>query len=213
MSDKFSWGSHIPINKSILKTFNITGVLELGSGFHSTPLFFNSCDYAISVEQDKAWIKKLKEESQIVEDGNHCMIYQDVEPCTRATRRKDISKDILDAASDFFIEVSADDKLNFLFVDCYSGFRLEALDSIHHKFDCIVFHDVQPRGMINHSYEHFIPNKDFVLLKDTTFVCHSGILIKKELFDEKFEELKDTFEKEVLEYAGNERFKPILEKW
>jgi len=37
------WGSHIPLNKSLLQTFPITGALELGAGFYSTKLFFDAC--------------------------------------------------------------------------------------------------------------------------------------------------------------------------
>lgn len=214
MSNRFSWGSHIPINKTILKTFDITGVLELGSGFHSTPLFFENCDFVISVEQDLEWIKKMRDEAELIEDENHMIVHQDVSPYIRSSRRKEIDKNVLDSASDFFTEISQDPRLNFLFVDCYSGFRLEALNSIANFFDYVVFHDVQPRGMDNHSYKDFVPSKDFSRFKDTTFNCHCGILIKKEKLNEEIiNEFKQNFEKEVAEYSGSEFFKPRLDIW
>lgn len=214
MSNRFSWGSHIPINKTILKTFNITGVLELGAGFHSTPFFFENCDYVVSVEQDREWIQKLRDEANLEEDDNHMLIHMDVSPYIRSSRRNTIDSNALDQASDFFLEVSEDKRFNFLFVDCYSGFRLEALNSIAHKFDYVVFHDVQPRGMENHFYKDFIVPKEFVRLRDCTFNCHCGILIRKNLFNEEiWSIMQDNFLKETAEYSGSEFFKPVLEKW
>lgn len=214
MSNRFSWGSHIPINKTILRTFNITGVLELGAGFHSTPFFFENCDYVISVEQDKEWINKMRQEANLVEDDNHSLIHMDVAPYIRSSRRNTIDAETLDQASSFFSEVSEDKRLNFLFIDCYSGFRLEALNSIAYKFDYVVFHDVQPRGMDNHFYKDMIVPKDFVRLRDRTFNCHCGILIRKDLFNEEiWEVMLENFRQEVLDYSGTEFFKPVLEKW
>lgn len=175
------WGSHVPLNASILKTFPITGVLELGAGLNSTPLFFKHAASAISVEADQAWINKLRNEKLITETENHQIIHHEIpEPIICSTRREVIPEQILENAGDFY-KTLIDEKLNFLFIDCYSGFRLRALQSIHEHFDVVAYHDAHKGADRNHSYDLFEPSDKFDWYMDETWLTHTGLLVSKEL--------------------------------
>jgi len=175
------WGSHVPINSSILKTFPISGVLEIGAGLNSTPLFFNNCSKVISIENDQDWINKLRNENLIIENDNHKLIHHEIpNKILRGTRRKDIPKNILDEAISFYKLFMTND-LNFLFVDGYAGFRLETLIQLHESFDVVAYHDAEPRHEYSYSYSLFKPSENYVRLFDRTFDAHVGILISKKL--------------------------------
>ena len=60
---KHSGGSstHIPLNISLIKYFNIRGVLELGAGFRSTDMFADHVEYLTSIETNKDFIDRVRE--------------------------------------------------------------------------------------------------------------------------------------------------------
>lgn len=206
------WGSHIPTNTSILKTFPINGILELGAGLNSTPLFFSNCNKVITIENDLDWINKLKNENLITESENHKIIYHNLpKNITRSTHRNDISNNILRETIEFYKSNMTSD-LNFLFVDGYAGLRLETLTHLHKSFDIITYHDAEPRFDKDYDYSHFIPSKEYFQIFDRTFSAHVGILISK-----KFENLiplfKENFKIEAEKYADkfNTEYKVFLE--
>lgn len=209
---KLRWGSHVPVNTSILKSFPITGVLELGAGFNSTPLFFDSCDNVISIENDLDWIGKLKEDNLIQETDNHKLIHHEVpENINRSTYRKDIPANILNDAINFYKSFMSP-KINFLFVDCYAGFRLEALTKLYNSFDVIAYHDTEPHFDHCYDYSKFAPNNLYINIFDKTFPANVGILISKK-YENLISDFKNNFNIEAELYAAkfNTYYKPVLE--
>lgn len=208
MAEHIRWGSHIPINSSILKVFDITGVMELGIGYHSTPMFFQSAKKVIGIETDKAWIDKML--SEIETDNNHKIIHHKIpNHIKRPTRRHMLSKEELLDARNFMLSHVTDD-LNFLFIDCISSFRWEALTYLHDKFDVITFHDYQPPGIHNHYCDGKLKlSDDYEMFIDQTYVSHTGVLIHKKLVH-KFDELVEVHKKEVPKFHDA---KPRLVKY
>ena len=207
------WGSHVPLNQSILSSIPITGVLELGAGTNSTPLFFEKCEYVTSVESDKHWINKLIND-QIVKETENCrLVYHSVpDSINRSTLRKDISKDVLDSAIELYTSLITP-QTNFLFVDCYAGFRLEALEKLHEKFDVIVYDDVEPENEWCYSYDSFNPNEKYIRLVDKTFLTHVGLLVSNK-YEHLIDNLKASFEVNSKNFANkfNAKHTPALNR-
>lgn len=199
---KQTWGSHVPLNKSLLKTFDISGVLELGIGFNSTPLFFQSCDNVISVENDLDWIEKIKSEKIVVETDTKYIIHHDVGDIKRTTRRHDLSDSFLISMNEYYKSLDVH-LLNMLFVDQYSSLRLESLKAISDCFDVVVYHDVQRPGINNHYYGGFIPSDKFDCFIDKSYKVWTGLLINKELVH-KIDKLKEILDKETYNYTKSE---------
>lgn len=206
------WGSHVPANTSILKSFPITGVLELGAGYNSTPLFFNECETVISIENDLDWINKLKEDNLIETENKKLLHHELPDYINRGTYRKDIPKNILEESIKFYKSFITPE-INFLFIDCYAGFRLEALEKLHTSFDVITYHDAEPKYDHCYDYSVFKSSKDYIHIFDRTFPANVGILISK-----KYSDLIGVFENQFAieseKYASkfNSNFKVKLEK-
>lgn len=183
---KISWGSHVPINNAILEAFPITGVLELGAGYHSTAAFFEKAPKTVSIETDLAWIEEMRK--TLKEDDEHRLVhYQVPKEITRSVRRRNVSEQFLYTSVEFFRKHKEPD-LNFLFIDCISSLRYEALIRLYEKFDVITFHDYQDlvgkRGIQNHyNGKEFEPNSDYIMLVDETYLCHTGVLVHKKYED------------------------------
>jgi hypothetical protein len=206
------WGSHIPANTSILKSFPITGVLELGAGYNSTPLFFNECKTAVSIENDLDWINKLKQDKLIETETKKLIHHALPEYINRSTHRRDIPKNILRESINFY-ESHITPDINFLFVDGYAGLRLEALEKLYTKFDVITYHDAEPRFDHCYDYSLFKPNKDYVHIFDRSFPANVGILVSKK-YENLIVNFENNFNIEAQKYADkfNSKFKPNLEK-
>lgn len=194
-----TWGSHIPLNKAILDTFKITGVMELGSGLYSTSMFFKNSKNVISVETDQKWIEKVKEE--IKETKNKRIVFQPTpKGITRSTRRNALTESQLAEARAFWLDLKTP-KMNFLFIDCISSLRYEALIGIADQFDVVTFHDYQMApglpGIANHyNGQPFVPPETHKMFIDATYVTRTGLLIKNELCSN-IDALRENHAKEV----------------
>jgi hypothetical protein len=206
------WGSHTPVNTSVLKSFPISGVLELGAGLNSTPLFFDNCKNVTSIENDSNWINKLREENLIKETENQKLVYHELpEFINRSTHRRDIPKHILRESIEFYKLYMVSD-INFLFIDGYAGLRLEALEKLYNNFDIITYHDAEPKFDHCYDYSKFTVNDQYIHLIDKSFPAYVGILISKK-YENLIPSFKENFNKEVEIYAAkfNSYYKPILE--
>jgi hypothetical protein len=205
---KLRWGSHIPTNTSVLKTFPITGVLELGAGFNSTPLFFENCENVISIENNLDWINNLKQHKLIETETKKIIHHSLPNNINRSTLRKDIPKNILNESIEFYKSFITP-SINLLFVDCYAGFRLEALEKLHTLFDVIVYHDAEPKYDFCYDYSKFKPSKQYRQMFDRTFPANVGILVSKK-YENLISDFQNNLELESEKYNSN--YKPILEK-
>ena len=183
MTDKTTWGSHVPVHKSLFETYEVTGVIELGAGYHSTEMFFENCSKVTSIETDSVWVNKLQQ--TIKQDDDHKLVLHEVPVnITRSTRRSQVDADFLESSVSFW-ESHIDGDMNYLFVDCISSLRLEAVEKLKSKFDIIVMHDVNEKGLGNHYKLDMLDelSKDTThnLVVDSTYRQHTGILVSKKL--------------------------------
>lgn len=200
MSQKSTWGSHVPINMTFLEVLPITGVIELGIGHNSTPSFVNKSPRTLSVENDQKWLKQIQQDYPPTD--THKYVHHEVSEI-RSTRRSTISEQKLKAANTFYKQLCGDE-YNMLFIDCYSGYRLEAFIAMHEQFDVITFHDYQAKpGRINHYDGKHVPYNTglYDLWIDETYPAHTGIVISKK-FAAQMDLIIDRHRNQVQQYTG-----------
>lgn len=179
MEKKIRWGSHIPVNNSVISALPITGVMELGAGFNSTPIFFKSLENVVSIEADAKWIATLQSEAGLVNTDTQLLIHHDVPTSIkRGTLRSNIPKSIRKEAIKFY-SYHIKPELNYLFVDQYAGFRVDSLIYLHDKFDVIAYHDAQPADDPFYDYTAFKPSNDYLWFRYETFPGYTGVIVSK----------------------------------
>lgn len=183
------WSSHIPLLQSTLDTFPITGALELGSGFHSTPVLFNRLNAVVAIENKQQWVDTLRQ--TIVEDDNHKIVCYPLDHNVKLYR-EEIGEERLTKMTQFYRE-NMKHKPNLLFVDHYRGYRLQAMLDLYEEMDVVIYHDAQPKVDFRYGYSKFKPNNSYFQFVDRTLQTHTGILIAK-----KFENLIPKFKERLL---------------
>lgn len=199
---KARWGSHVPINKTLLELFEVTGVMELGMGFFSTPMFVDSSPYTISIESDINWIANLKAEG-ITNTTKHKIVHHNVgdENIIRSTPYTDIPNDIKNKATEVYNQYLTDD-INYLFIDCYGGLRLSALENLYNKVDIVVFHDAGKRDSVMYGYKEFTDHPGYIMYHDCSYSPWTGFLIKESLInDKKVKQIKNLHRKYLTEHT------------
>jgi hypothetical protein len=73
--------------------------------------------------------------------------------------------------------------MNYLFVDCFAGFRMPALNGLYQRFDVICYHDTEEKYAWQYDYHLFNPNEDYLHYMDRTFDANSGFVISKRFQD------------------------------
>ena len=155
--NNLKWGSHIPLNKAIIKTFPDIGVMELGAGLYSTKMFFEETNHTVSIESNREWIDNVLNDG-VYEDDNHKIIHHKLPAdVTHHNTPDQIDKSVFDDAINFYTS-NMNNNLNFLFVDCYVGLRLNALRGLHELFDIVVYHDAEPGVDKFYHYSQFNPS-------------------------------------------------------
>lgn len=192
-----TWGSHVPVNIALLKTFSIDSVLELGTGHNSTPIFKQHTKKLISVEQDRKWLDMM--ETTYPADSNHRYKYIDPDKYHRKNSRYQIDENTI---SRFKEELKGIDKAGLLFIDCFKGFRYDAYETLKEDFDIIVLHDYTLGKPRNNFWKGGVSySDDCALIIDKTYNTHTAIVIKKELLNN-IEQLKESHASEVEKWAS-----------
>lgn len=191
------WTSHIPLNVAILKSFPITGVLELGAGNSSTRLFHNMGINYLSIEQDANWITEL--------NLPNIIHYQCPDGYTRSTLRDEIPQGELNRFNTFCLN-HKELWSNYLFIDSYAGYRLSSLNGLYTEFSVIAMHDTEPKNDKCYGYSTFIPNNDYLYFKDSTWISHTSFLIKNS-FIEYWPKFMDEFTRQCELFANKHKIK------
>jgi len=180
LSNKITWGSHIPLHKSIFNVLPISGSVEFGAGVHSTKVFFENTPFAISVETDEKWVEHVKE--NVGEDDNH-KIYHVQTPIQRADRERNVDKRLIDDAIQKCTNlINQHNEINHMFVDSISSLRYRLLTELNTKFDVVTFHDYWTPGFTNHYRGGWaMKNPDYQMYIDKTYQNHTGLLVHKSL--------------------------------
>jgi len=199
---KFTYGTHIPINKGIIKTFGVSNVLELGSGLYSTKMFFDNVEYVTAIETDKCWFDKLNNELHLTD--KHELIHHEV-------NKSDVENQNIDVENiKKYINFYKQNNNNYqlLFVDHIIGMRVPVLNQMHDMFDFIVYHDAEAH-IKGYNYKNFIPSDEYMYFVDETYPVKTAFLIHKK-YKDKIEELIKNIESEIIIYNGPVPYKPKI---
>jgi hypothetical protein len=173
----FDFGTHVPVLKSILEVFQPTGILELGAGKVSTPLFHQCGSRLITVETNAQWVEEVRH--LVPPRENFTLIHHVLNGIHERTKIGAISQRVKDECIQYYRRiVAANPDLNLLFIDHVSGLRAVTLAALYQAFDFVVYHDAEDKG---YGYELFsaCPTDNYFHFVLRTFVPFTGILIRR----------------------------------
>jgi hypothetical protein len=195
----FRYGTHVPVLQAMLDVFQPSGILELGVGRNSTPLFHEYGKRLVSVETNRQWIDEIGK--TFPQRANFSLIHHELTSITERTRAHTIPERVKSECVKYYLAIKAmNPELNLLFIDHVSGLRAATLISLHQHFDHVVYHDADKAG---YRYDLFTQQDTgshlhFVL---RSFVPCTGLLIRKNLAG-KLPELERALEKYGKEYLA-----------
>lgn len=192
----FEYGTHLPVSRALIEVFKPKGVLELGAGKFSTPLFYQKVKKLVTIETDATWIGEV---AKIVppRDGFE-LIHHSVKLSSK-TRARSISQKVKDECVAFYRNAMARHSgLDYLFIDQVSGLRAFTLFSLYRQFEFVVYHDAEDKG---YGYEQFADcdNGEYFHFLMSTYIPFSGILIHRK-HAAKMAEFKQALERHALAY-------------
>jgi len=205
---KETWGSHIPVNQAILQTFDVKGVVELGVGFFSTPVFLSGCDNVLSIETDSVWVDEVS--GQFNPHINHKIVFHDIAPASRTTNRSSLPESFFDEVTKFYKAIDMSE-YNLLFIDCASPIRYHSFQILADQFDIVVLHDVNKnRGLVKHWNNGVGLELDgYQRYTHESYPQHTGVYFKDTIHD-KFESFEKLLEEKCQEFNGS---KSVLKIW
>lgn len=186
--------THIPAIRGLISTYKPKFILELGIGIHSTPVILEYKTKYIGVENDMEWVNIMNEKVH-ARFIHHPMAGIDV-----GTSLPELSADqefeIFEYYSD--LELPAD-RPNILFVDQWTCNRTLSINALKDRFDIIIYHDCEPKGIKEYSYDR-INFEGFNIYTLISTKSWTGIMIKKEI-DLGFDLLSKIMEQHILNFT------------
>jgi len=186
----YSWSTHLPMIRLMMRLVKPKMVVELGVGIHSTREFmkYENCTY-FPLEQDKEWADTV---SAFYELGVN---YHDCGDLKVGTFLHELTeKQKTDFVNTYTIlgnQVEATEETpKLLFVDNFASSRTLAINTLASLFDVVIYHDCEPAGIPYYHYNllgDFL-KKDFVKYVLQTPSSWTGCFIKKDFLTEALEE-------------------------
>lgn len=176
-----------------MECFKPTGILELGAGKKSTPIFYGYGKKLISIETDKKWFLMIKE--MLEPRTGFEILYHDVGHgiCRKSLN---LSKEVIDRCILFYDNVlDKHTELDLLFIDHISGLRAPVLIRLFNRFDFILYHDAQHSGYRYGKFD-MVDSSGYRHLMFRSFKVWTGVLIHK-----KHEDKIDEFNALLLKYG------------
>ena len=193
----FEYGTHLPVLKSIVEVFHPHGVLELGAGKFSTPLFYNNVKKVVTIETDGKWIEEVAK--MLPPRDQFALTHHSLPQLTSKTRTGAIPQRTKSECVEYYQQIiDQNSGLDFLFIDHISGLRAFTLFALYRQFDFIVYHDAEDKG---YGYEQFaeFDNGEFFHHVLRAYIPHTGILIRK-TFAGAMPQFKQVLDKNALAY-------------
>jgi hypothetical protein len=184
------FGSHFPVLKAVLETFEVRGVIEIGSGLTSTP-FFAQHGAVTSLETNSKWITSVEEalakfdEAKIVHVKMNGLESK-TDSWTMGTDFDSVfetqSQVLSDALMQYMTETKAHPHLDLLFVD-QEPVQLRALSllQLYSRFKIVAWHDAEQSAI---NYEFFLKYAnltDYELHTSRLLTPHTGVLVHKSM--------------------------------
>lgn len=191
--EKNTMSTHVPVLKAVLECFEPTGILELGAGGESTPVFYEYGKKLVSIETDELWFSKIGKMLEPRKDFE--LIYHDIGHGIHRKSRG-ILKEIINDCMLFYSKVLSEHaELNLLFIDHVTGLRASVLTKLFDRFDFVLYHDAEHSG---YHYREFdkVDSSDYHRLMFKSFKVWTGILIHK-----KYEDRLNEFDALLLKYG------------
>ncbi len=173
----FEYGTHLPVLRSIVEVFHPRGVLELGAGKFSTPMFYQSVKHVVTVESDAKWIEEVAK--TLPPREGFSLVHYARPGISGRTRLNALSQRQKTEAVEYYQHLLAKNPgLDFLFIDHVSGLRAFTLAQLYDRFDFIVYHDAEEKG---YGYEQFPYEQSGMYFHYIlqAYVPHTGFLIHK----------------------------------
>lgn len=146
--EHYGWQTHTPMIKAVLDICSPKYILELGSGFHSTPLFLQSGAKVTVIENSLEWYEEIKKTLNPPDYRLHEINE------SNETNYQDISKskrvEIIDYYLSLIPEIESNDGFRLLFVDQFTCNRIISINELYSYFDAVIYHDCQPTQCYNY---------------------------------------------------------------
>ena len=182
VDNNYEWATHQPLIKAVLEVYKPGFILELGAGYHSTLVFK---EYSrelkpggfVSIDDNKEWLGYLndvyKTNIQWHDTGmlNANVLYSDL---TAKQKAELVS---------FYNSIEIPNAfLKLLFVDHFTSGRFIAISELKDKFELIIFHDCQPEGQSQFSYDliSYDGFETYYLKSETSWTC---VMIKSDIYE------------------------------
>lgn len=183
------FGSHFPVLKAVLETFEVQGVVEIGSGLTSTP-FFAQHGAVTSLETNSKWITSVEEALAKFDEAKvvHIKIKAlgKTDSWTMGTDFDSVfetqSQVLSDVLMQYTTAIKAHSHLDLLFVD-QEPVQLRALSllQLYSRFKIVAWHDAEQSAI---NYEFFLKYAnltDYELHTSRLLSPHTGILVHKSI--------------------------------
>jgi hypothetical protein len=193
VDNNYEWATHQPLIKAVLKVFNPNFILELGAGYHSTLIFKDHPAEFMSIDDNKEWVDylnitygtKILWHNTGFENNN--IHYKDLTPYQKSSL----------AYSYCSLALPGTYK-SLLFVDHFTCGRFIAINELKDRFDFIIFHDCQPEGQREFSYDllNYEGFKTYYLKSQTSWTC----LMVNEMLDKGIDPLLEAIQPFLFEF-------------
>ena len=149
----WSWKTHQPLIRTILKNYDPDFVLELGLGIFSTPLFLHNpkINY-LGIDNDKEWLAEIMQQHPANRFFYHEI--EGVELGTKVHQLNDAQKSSIQSYYSLLREEIQKSRatINLLFVDNHTCARTYAINGLFDLFDIVMLHDTEPQAYPWYSY-------------------------------------------------------------
>lgn len=130
----FLFGSHLPVLRSLLKTYKIQKALELGSGEFSTQFLYAKIPHFFCIENDPVWYEHIK--SRLAPRENfEIMLHKISLKKSSKTTTHDQMKEV-----ESFYKLIKEKKFDLVFIDNFKALRPIAIN-VFNGSKTIVVHD------------------------------------------------------------------------
>lgn len=179
----YEWATHQPMIKAVMELYKPAFVLELGSGVYSTPLFLEYGVEFMTIENNKDWIEKIKEEFPIEP------ILHELKDIDEGTNYSDLTTKQRKGIFNYYRNIVIPDlRPNLLFVDNLCACRLLSIEALSDRFDLVIYHDseslvvnnfceVDTRGFKTYTLETSGPHTTFMVREDKGFDELQNVLL------------------------------------
>jgi ubiquinone/menaquinone biosynthesis C-methylase UbiE len=189
MASGYEWATHQPLIKAVMELYKPAFVLELGSGIYSTPLFLSYGVEFVTIENDKGWCQKIKDEYSIQP------ILHEIRGVHAGTGYNELTVEQRRDIFKYYRNLEVPEvKPRLLFVDNYCACRLLSIDALSDRFDLIIYHDSESL-VVNNFCE--VDSRGFKTYTLETSGPHTTLMVRE---DKGFDELQGVIEHLIQEF-------------